>query len=146
MNQRTPGLIRNPISLIGAALVLVSLANIVFLFLADLFGVRAKPYLGIFAYMVFPAILVLGLLIVPIGMLLERRRRRRLAPSEIPPYPRIDLNNPRHRGAFAFFIGFTLFFLLLSAVGSYRAYEFTDSVTFCGELCHTVMNSTFAAH
>ncbi len=146
MNQQTPGLIRNPLSLIGAALVLISLANIVFLLLADLFGVRAKPYLGIFAYMIFPAILILGLLIVPAGMLLERRRRRRLAPKEIPPYPRIDLNDPRHRGAFAFFIGFTLLFLLLSAVGSYRAYEFTDSVTFCGELCHRVMKPEFTAY
>jgi len=146
MNQQTPGLIRNPLSLIGAALVLISLANIVFLLLADLFGVRAKPYLGIFAYMIFPAILILGLLIVPLGMLLERRRRRRLAPKEIPPYPRIDLNDPRHRGAFAFFTGFTLLFLLLSAVGSYRAYEFTDSVTFCGELCHSVMKPEFTAY
>ncbi|MBI3989721.1 MAG: NapC/NirT family cytochrome c [candidate division NC10 bacterium] len=146
MNQRTPGLVRNAISLIGAALVLVSLVNIVFLFLADIFGVRAKPYLGIFAYMVFPAILIVGLLVIPVGMLLERRRRRKMAPSEVSPYPKIDLNDPRHRGAFAFFMGFTLLFLLLSTVGSYRAYEFTDSITFCGELCHTVMKPEFTAY
>ncbi len=146
MNQRGPGLLRNAISLVGAAFVLVSLANIIFLFLLDMLGVRAKPYLGIFAYMVFPAILILGLLIVPIGMLFERRRRRRRVPSEIPPYPRIDLNDPRHRGTFAFFMGFTLFFLLLSTLGSYQAYQFTDSVTFCGELCHTVMKPEFIAY
>lgn len=146
MNQRVPGLARNVITLVGAALVLVSLANIIFLFLLDVFGVRAKPYLGIFAYMVLPAILVLGLLIVPIGILFERRRRRRRDPSQIAPYPRIDLNDPRQRGTFAFFMGFTLLFLLLSTVGSYRAYEFTDSVTFCGELCHTVMKPEFIAY
>ena len=146
MNQWRPRLARNAISLVGGALVLVSLANIIFLFLLDIFGGRAKPYLGIFAYMVFPAILILGLLIVPFGMFLERRRRRRRDPSEIPPYPRIDLNDPRHRGTFAFFMGFTLLFLLLSTVGSYRAYEFTDSVTFCGELCHSVMKPEFIAY
>jgi hypothetical protein len=35
---------------------------------------------------------------------------------------------------------------VLSAVGSYRAYEFTDSVQFCGQLCHKVMNPEFTAY
>jgi nitrate/TMAO reductase-like tetraheme cytochrome c subunit len=146
MKELVPSLARNVITLVGAALVLVSLANIIFLFFLDIFAVRGNPYLGIFAYMVLPAILILGLLIVPLGILFERWRRRRRAPSDISPYPRIDLNDPRHRGTFAFFIGFTLLFLVLSIVGSYRAYEFTDSVTFCGELCHTVMKPEFIAY
>ena len=37
-------------------------------------------------------------------------------------------------------------FIMLSAVGSYRAYEFTDSTTFCGQLCHTVMHPEDIAH
>jgi nitrate/TMAO reductase-like tetraheme cytochrome c subunit len=145
-NGQRPGLFRNSISLIGAALAAVSLANIIFLFLIDTMTGRPSPYIGIFAYMVMPAFLILGLLLIPIGMLLERNRRRKHAAEAIPPYPRIDLNNPAQRSGIAFFLGFVVIFVMLSAVGSYRAYEFTDSVQFCGQLCHTVMNPEFQAY
>jgi nitrate/TMAO reductase-like tetraheme cytochrome c subunit len=140
------GLFRNTISLIGAALAAVSLANIVFLFLIDLTSGRPSPYIGIFAYMIMPAFLVLGLLLIPVGMLIERGRRRKLAPGAIPAYPRLDLNNPAQRRSLAFFVSFVVVFVMLSAIGSYRAYEFTDSVQFCGQLCHTVMNPEFTAY
>lgn len=144
--RRPAGLFRNWLTLVGAALALVSLANVLFLLLADVFAVRAKPYFGVFGYIVFPAVLVLGLLIIPVGMLVERWRRRRRAPEEIPAFPRIDLNMPSHRQAFGLFVGFTVFFLVLGSVGSYRAYQFSDSVTFCGQVCHSVMKPEFTAY
>jgi nitrate/TMAO reductase-like tetraheme cytochrome c subunit len=145
-NGRRPGLFRNTVSLIGAALAAVSLANIIFLFLIDAISGKPSPYIGIFAYMVMPAFLILGLLLIPFGMLLERNRRRRYAAERIPAYPRIDLNNPAQRNAVAFFLSFVVVFVILSAVGSYRAYEFTDSTQFCGQLCHSVMNPEFQAY
>jgi nitrate/TMAO reductase-like tetraheme cytochrome c subunit len=96
--------------------------------------------------MVLPALLIFGLLLIPIGMWLERRRRARMLPGQIPRFPRIDLNNRAQRSAFAFFITFTALFITLSAVGSYRAYQFTDSVQFCGQLCHTVMDPEYTAY
>ncbi|MFB3815440.1 MAG: cytochrome c3 family protein [Terriglobales bacterium] len=143
---KTQGLYRNTLSLVGGALAAVSLANIIFLFLIDAISGHPSPYVGIFGFMVMPAFLVLGLLLIPVGMLLERNRRRRRAAGEIPPYPRIDLNNPKQRSALAFFLSFVVVFVILSAVGSYRAYEFSDSVQFCGQLCHTVMNPEFQAY
>ncbi len=145
-DERKPGLFRNTISLIGAALAAVSLANVIFLFLIDAISGHPSPYIGIFAYMVMPAFLIVGLLLIPVGMLLERNRRRRQVIAEIPPYPRIDLNVPAQRNAVAFFLSFVVVFIILSAVGSYRAYEFTDSVQFCGQLCHSVMNPEFQAY
>jgi nitrate/TMAO reductase-like tetraheme cytochrome c subunit len=146
MQGRHQGLIRHPVSLVGVTLVVLSLINIVFVVLLDVLGNRANPYLGIFAYIIFPAILIMGLVLISVGMLLERRRRRRLAPTEIPPYPRIDLNNPRHQVVCIVVMGLTMFFLLMSAVGSYRAYEYTESVSFCGALCHTVMEPEYTAY
>jgi nitrate/TMAO reductase-like tetraheme cytochrome c subunit len=139
-------LFRNWVTLIGTALALISLFSILFLLLADLLGGGGKPYFGIFAYVVFPVILSLGLFLIPIGIFAERRRRRRLAPDEIPPLPRIDLNRPDHLRLFLLFIGFGLFFLLLSGVGSYQAYQFSDSVTFCGLVCHSVMKPEYTAY
>ena len=46
----------------------------------------------------------------------------------------------------AFVLSFVVAFSLISAVGSYKAYEFTDSVQFCGQLCHTVMHPEFTAY
>jgi archaellum biogenesis protein FlaJ (TadC family) len=113
-NHRMRGLFRNTISLIGAALAAVSLANIIFLFLIDVTSGRPSPYIGIFAYMIMPAFLLLGLLLIPVGMLIERRRRRQLAPGEIPVYPKLDLNNPSQRSSLAFLVSFIVIFVMLS--------------------------------
>jgi hypothetical protein len=139
-------LLKNPVGLIGAALALVSLANIGFLFLIDVFAKQPSPYVGILGYMIVPAFFVLGVLLIPFGALLERRQLRKLKPEEVAAYPRIDLNKASQRGAVAFFLSFVVVFVVLSALGSYRAYEFTDSVQFCGQLCHSVMNPEFTAY
>jgi hypothetical protein len=144
--KNAPGLTRNYISFIGAALALVSLASIIFFFLIEISGGHGNPYLGIITYLILPGFLILGLLLIPVGALRERRRRRKLAPSDIAAYPAIDFNDPRHRRRFTFVVAGTLIFILLSAAGSYRAYEYSDSVAFCGELCHSVMKPELVAY
>lgn len=143
---KAPSLFRNYLSLIGAAIAVASFTSTVLLFLIDLTAGTNNPYLGIFAYILFPAILIFGLSIVLAGMLIERRRRRRLSPTEMPSYPTLDLNDPRRRRAFFVFLGFAFLFICFSAFGSYRAYEYTESVEFCGQACHTVMKPEFVAH
>src|SRR5271166_5830586 len=138
-------LIRNPISLIGLALAGVAFANIVLLVLIDLLASHSSPYIGILAYMVAPAILVFGLILIPIGMLIERRRRLRHVGAPFH-FAKLDLNNPAQRSTAAFVLSFIVIFSLVSAVGSYKAYEFTDSVQFCGQLCHSVMSPELTAY
>src|SRR5690349_13806846 len=145
-NGQTPGLIKNLTSMAGIAIALVAAANVAFLVFIDFMSEHPSPYIAIFAYMVMPAIMAFGLLLIPVGMLWERTRRRKNAPSGIPKFPQIDLNNPRQRAAFAGIVAFTIVFVALSAAGSYRAYEFTDSVQFCGQLCHSVMKPEFVAY
>src|SRR5437764_839392 len=142
---KPPRLYRNLISLVGAAIVVASIISIVLLFLSEMLGSREHPYLGIFTYIIFPAFLMMGLAIVLFGMFVERRRRRRLG-DEIAAYPKIDLNDPRRRRSLMTFLGVTFVFLFVSAFGSYRAYEYTESVAFCGQLCHSVMNPEFVAY
>ncbi|MGA7909653.1 MAG: NapC/NirT family cytochrome c [Candidatus Sulfotelmatobacter sp.] len=135
-------LLRNPISLAGLALGLVSLANLFLFVLIEQISARPRPYIGILAYMISPAFLILGLLLVVAGLLLERRKK--VAPTAF--YPSIDLNDPGQRSAVISFLSFLLVFVMVSAAGSYKAYEFTDSVQFCGQLCHTVMIPEFTAY
>ncbi len=140
------GLFRNPISLIGGALALVALANILFLFVIDVTSEHPAPYIGILAYMVGPAILICGLALIPFGIWYDQRRRKTLLPGESMRYLKIDFTDPNQRGALAFFGSFLVVFMLMSVMGSYRAYEFTDSVQFCGQLCHSVMAPEFIAY
>ncbi len=84
-NTVPPKLYKNPISLIGMALAAVAFANILFLFVLDAFSHVSSPYVGILAYMVAPAIMIVGLVMIPIGIMIERRRR---------------LHHRRGRGAF----------------------------------------------
>ncbi len=140
--HRSRMLLRNPVSLAGVALAIVALANIFLFVLIDVIAVKPSPYIGILAYMVSPAFLILGLLIIAAGMFLERRKH--VAPSAF--YPRIDLNDPTQRGAVVSFVTFLLVFAVVSAGGSYKAYEFTESTSFCGQLCHTVMIPEYTAY
>ncbi|HEY7543397.1 MAG TPA: NapC/NirT family cytochrome c, partial [Blastocatellia bacterium] len=144
--ERAPRLTRNFISMAGMAIVVASLTSIIFLFLTEMLATKSNPYLGIFTYIIFPGFLIFGLLLILLGMLIERRRRRRLSPDEMAAYPKIDLNDPRRRRSLLAFLGLTFLFIFVSAFGSYRAYEYTDSVAFCGQLCHSVMNPEFTAY
>jgi nitrate/TMAO reductase-like tetraheme cytochrome c subunit len=140
--HRSRMLLRNPVSLAGVALGIVAIANIFLFVLIDAIAVRPSPYVGILAYMVAPGFLILGGLLMLAGILLERRKH--LAPSAF--FPRIDLNDPTQRSAVISFTTFLVVFVLVSAAGSYKAYEFTESTSFCGQLCHTVMIPEYTAY
>jgi hypothetical protein len=138
-------LLRNYISLTGLALAAISLANIIVLFVIDVTSSQANPYVGILAYMVLPGFLLAGLALTAYGVIRERNSRLKAVVGTTL-LPRIDLNNPAHRSRLVAFVSFVVVFVLLSAIGSYHAYEFTDSTTFCGQLCHTVMHPESVAH
>jgi hypothetical protein len=143
---KKPSLFRNYISFVGAAITIASLASVLLLFFIEITSTFENPYVGILTYIIFPSILMFGLFVVALGMILERRRRRRTAPDAITAYPKLDLNDPHARRAFLAFLVVTFFFISASAFGSYRAFEFTESVGFCGQTCHTVMKPEFMAY
>ena len=132
-------------SFAGFAVAIASLCSNVLLFLIELSGNTNTAYLGIFAYVLLPSGLILGLVVIGAGMLVERRRRRKLSPAEIAAFPKIDFNNPNSRRAFFTFIGLSMIFVFMSAFGSYRAFEHTESVAFCGTTCHETMKPEYVA-
>src|SRR5215218_6682544 len=143
--QKSPTLFRNYISFAGAMIVIAAVVSILLLFLIELSQTADNPYLGIVTYIILPAFLVFGILVIATGMLIERRRRRGSPDSAIPPYPRIDLNDSRQRRVAIVVLTLSFVFICASAFGSYRAYEYTESVEFCGKSCHSVMKPEFVA-
>ncbi len=134
----------NTISLIGAFIAILTFALILFLMFMEWLSPRSVPYLGVLTYIVLPVFLIMGLVLIPIGMWREHRRRVRGLGKQV--LPKLDLNDPKHRRSTVVFLGATAIFLFFTGLGTYRAYEFTDSVTFCGQICHKVMEPEYTTY
>lgn len=140
------GLYRNAISFFGALVSLGSVLLIIFALALDWSLKSPSPYIGIFTYMVFPAFFAVGAILYLYGMRRESLRRRREGTSEGLPYPRVDLNEPTARKWFSYIIlGGTFLGILITFV-TYNAFLYTESVSFCGTLCHSVMQPEYAAY
>ncbi|MCL4458605.1 MAG: cytochrome C [Chloroflexi bacterium] len=150
MSERYAPAARNLITIVGAALALFSFILIVFLLLIQFLGVRITPYIGILTFLALPILLVIGLLLIPLGIFwtrMQRRRRGIVSVAEaLPLFPVLDLNVPRQQQTFALFAVATVFILALLGTVSYQSTEFMDSVTFCGQTCHTVMKPEYTAY
>jgi len=132
-----PSLLKNWLSMSGVVIVIGSLFSVLFLFTMDMMSKGSNPYLGILTYFVAPAFLISGLILTTIGAL---RERKKLGESiGFLPKMVVDLSRPRDRKIMGVFLTCSVLFLLISAIGSYHTYHFTESVTFCGQACHTVM-------
>ena len=137
---------KNWLSVAGVIIALTALFMIIFLFIVATIIRAQAAYLGLVTYILLPAVMVVGLLLIPAGMIREIRRERQEKILPAAGWPKIDLEEPRHRHAFFIFVIGTGFFLLISAVGSYEAFHYTESTNFCGTLCHTVMEPEYVAH
>lgn len=146
VSPKPPSLTRNLVSQAGLVIIVVALANLLFLIYINATQEHQNPYMGILTWLVAPAILIFGIALLVLGMLLERRRRRRLAPDEVAEYPTIDLNDDRTRLTILGTTVGLILFVAMSVFGSYQVYHYTDSDAFCGTLCHQVMNPEYTAY
>lgn len=145
MKRIFPPSFYNLVTLIGAAVAGVSLALIAFLIILEMFATQSKPYMGILTFVILPMVLFVGIILIAFGIIREHRRERLGKPHGLH-LPQIDLNNPHHRAAFTLFSIGTIALLAFSAFGSFKAYEYTDSDQFCGEICHKVMEPEYTAY
>lgn len=138
----------NPLTITGIVIATVSGVLILLFLLAELAVGFRNPYLGIVAFVILPTTLLLALALIPLGM--WRRRRALLTAGataeELEIYPRIDLNDPAVRRAVAIVAVLTLVNAVIFGMSTYFATEHMDTVEFCGETCHTVMQPEFTAY
>lgn len=129
----------NKITLFGSTLVTVSALLIAFFVLMGELGRIQTTYLGILTFMVLPCLFVGGLFVIPFGVFWERRRRRA-------GFPVLDFNVARLREVGQSVALLTMANLLIISMVSYKGVVFTESIEFCGEVCHTVMEPEFTAY
>jgi hypothetical protein len=128
-------LTRHPLSLAGTAIATAAAMLFLTFFALEIVGFEGHPYFGILSYLVVPALFVLGLVLIPLGL---RRARRRTAPAG-EPFPVLDLNRAQVRNRFLIFVVLTLLNVVIVATASYKAVEVMDTTEFCGLACHSVM-------
>ncbi len=138
---------RNPISLIGSAIVTASGVLIVTLFVLQSFGQEGGPYVGILAFLILPAVFLFGLLLIPVGIVRQRRRDRLAeARGEAPAaFPVLDFNNATTRRRALVFTALTALNVVILSVATYEGVDTMESTEFCGQACHSVMQPEYAA-
>ena len=137
---------RNVASLIGAVLTTSGGITLVgFWAFQIITDVRIPPYFGVIFYLILPALFIFGLILIPIGVLWRRHilGRRHALPAV---YPRIDFQDPVLRRTIYWVAGFTMLNVVMVGSASYRGVAYMDSVSFCGQTCHTVMQPEFTAY
>jgi len=135
----------NPISLAGGAITSASGVTMIGYWLVEIVGrVNDNPYLGIIFFLILPALFIGGLILIPIGVFLRRRRLKKAGgiPAQ---FPKIDLNDRMFRHGLDIVLVATIVNLLIVAVASYRGAAYMDSPQFCGQSCH-VMHPEYTAY
>lgn len=138
---------RNGTSFVGTVLALSGLVLIISLFFIQQLGFEGGPYLGILTFLVLPMIVVVGLIMIPVGSLLHRRKLRRTPGGEdIPALPVFDLNDAKTRKWVLVLFGATMINVVIVAGATYKGVHVMETVEFCGLACHSVMEPEHTAH
>jgi nitrate/TMAO reductase-like tetraheme cytochrome c subunit len=133
--------------MLGSVIALATAVLMVLLFGMELSGFKGGPYLGILTYLLLPAVLLLGLVLIPVGVLRKSRLdAAALAHHEqLPHLPVIDLNNQRIRGIVLASVAIGVLSVVLIGSATFKGVEVMESVPFCGTVCHTVMQPEYTA-
>jgi len=144
---KLPPLVHNRLSYVGTAIAVLSAIVFGFLlFLQTVSNAAQAPYASLVIFIFVPTVLFFGVALIPIGMLLERRHVRLTGQHSVPRFPVIDFNDPRQRNLTGLFVVGSIVVLFVAVFGGFQAYEATESVPFCGQLCHTVMQPEFTTY
>lgn len=135
----------NPLSLAGVAVVTAATVFWIFLLPISLRGEVEHPYIGILAFLLLPAAFFGGLALIPMGICLRRRLEKKagIYPLSFPP---LDLRHAELRRLLSFIVLATAVNFVIATQVTYRAVTFMDTVSFCGQTCHTVMQPEFTAY
>jgi nitrate/TMAO reductase-like tetraheme cytochrome c subunit len=144
MRLDLPSAIRNPISLIGVAITTAMAVVFLILLALELAGQITNPYFGLLLFIAVPAVLMLGLLLIPLGVWRQHRRVR--TGRALEDWPVIDLRLPRVRSIIVGVTVLTLVNVMIVTLAAYGAVHHMESAEFCGTTCHTTMEPEWKAY
>jgi nitrate/TMAO reductase-like tetraheme cytochrome c subunit len=127
------------LSLLGAFLVTTAVISWLFVLPLQLRGHVDNPYVGIVVFLILPAIFFVGLVLIPLGVYLAKRRIQQGLQTD-------GLDRRAGLRRLAWFFGITtLLNIVIGTQVTYRAVEHMETPQFCGQSCHS-MAPEFAAY
>jgi nitrate/TMAO reductase-like tetraheme cytochrome c subunit len=127
------------LSLSGVALVTTAGLSWLFVLPLQIRGHASNPYIGIIVFLILPIVFFTGLILIPIGVYLGKRRLRQEMDAAT-----FDRKAALRR--IAWFIAITtLLNVLIGTQITYRAVTYMETPQFCGASCHT-MHPELAAY
>jgi hypothetical protein len=134
---------RHPVAIAGAIITTASAVVFIALTIATLAGLFENPYAGLVIFVLIPAFFVAGLLLIPLGIRLQRRRLARdPAAGE---WPVLDFRRPAVRRATLLITALTAVNLVILLLAGYGSLHWMESPSFCGQVCHTPMHPQFTS-
>ena len=123
---------------VGLTIAGISLVFIVVLVLFDLVTVRMDPHVGVVTYLILPGVFMLGVGLVFVSAILRSIKHRRKGVGKPVLDQAVELNRRSTVTQFVLVPGITCLFLSFTTLAGFKAYHFTESVEFCGLVCHTI--------
>src|ERR1043165_5999812 len=136
MRRKLPATFYNTTSLVGMTIATISFVMIAFLFILTAFSGSSNPYMGLITFIGLPGIMLFGLFVALVGVRRAVKRARKGEPAG--KLPVLDFNDKKQRFAFTTILVGGFILMAASGFGTYQAYEYTESVEFCGKVCHNV--------
>ncbi len=143
MTQRE-ALLRHPLAIAGAVITTVSAVLFVALVIAMLAGWLNNPYAGLVVFVAIPAVFVIGLLLIPLGMRLQRQKLLRHPNADVD-WPVLDFRRAEVRRTSLLFLALTAVNVVIVLLAGYGTLHWMESPSFCGQVCHTPMHPQFTA-
>ena len=131
-------LYRHPLAAVGGALVLGGTLIFVLLVFIDLTSSGENAYRSLVTYFAVPLVAIIGVLLFLLAMRIQVVNARKKG-ENVRFNLRIEPSNPRYMRNLWLFLGLGAVILITTGWAGFKGYETTDSVAFCGETCHTVM-------
>jgi hypothetical protein len=151
----TPKLGSNWVTLFGSVVTTLAAVTILAAVAIDLTSSALNPYTATVFFLIMPGVFAVGLALIPLGLLWERRRRGARAPERAvevgEPMPLDErlaraVQNPVVRHRVAFVLLATVLNVFIFAIVTQKAVSFMDTPKFCGNVCHRVMQPEYDAH
>ena len=133
-------LYRNWISYAGSGIAAVGVLVFVILTAYHTIGGGALtyPYGDLVIFFVPPMVVIAGVTVILIGMYVQWIRWRMHKPLSFGRFPKWDLNLASERKALLSVAVGAAIISVPSVFGGYQAYLYTDDVSFCGAVCHSM--------
>lgn len=138
----------NWVGRLGVVLTTSSFLIFIFLEILRMLGILTNAYVGLVTYLLFPALFVIGLLLIPVGWRKYRRRTGKKT-SELlnERFEEADVSPDRSGSkVFRTIAILTLVNLVFMGAASSQMLHFMDQPNFCGTACHSVMNPEWVTY